>query len=258
MPWKHTRFHKEDSMASRRLFMGSLAAAGVGAAGAATLLDFPASAQNRSANALVLELHRQLKEGFKKVQAGQSDGARQLASMLRVYASTVDDGALRRTLVKANRQQLVTTEMNHGDLVRQAEEFGLNPAMLPRHSIDRVGRERALDQIISEGLAPFMLRVADYTDTAAAKMETLERSGRARPLQIALRRQMDCGTCSDEQSQVANALQIATVVCAGAAVFPPLVELCAAASLTFLVFQSALSICLFWVEVCNAIYNSGN
>lgn len=245
-------------MASRRLFLGSMAAAGVGAAGTASLFDFPASAQNRSANALVLELHRQLKEGFKKVQAGQSDGARQLANILRVYASTVDDGLLRATLGKANRQKLLSTEMNHGELVRQAEEFGLNPAMLPRHSMDRTGREKALDQLISEGLAPFMLRVADYTDTAAAKMETLERSGRARPLQIALRRQMDCGNCSDEQSQTANALQIATVVCAAAIAFPFLAELCAAASLTFLVFQSALSVCLFWVEVCNAIYNSGN
>jgi hypothetical protein len=130
---------------------------------------------------------------------------------------------------------------------------------LPPHSIDRVGLEKALDQLIADGLSPHMLRVADYADTVAGKMETLERSGRARPLQIALRRQtVDCGSCSDEQSQVTNALQIATVVCAGAAVFPPLVELCAAASLTFLVFQSALAICLLWVEVCNAIYNSGN
>jgi hypothetical protein len=259
MPWKHTRFHKEDSMASRRLFMGSLAAAGVGAAGAASLLDFPASAQDRSTSALILELHRQLKEGIGKIQKGKSDGARQLATILRVYATTVDNPLLRTTLAKANRQRLLTTEMNHAELVRQAEAFGLDPTMLPPHSIDRVGRETALDQLIAEGLSPHMLRVADYTDTVAGKMETLERSGRARPLQIALRRQtVDCGGCSDEESQVANAIQIAQVVCAGSIIFPFLAELCAAASATYMVFLSALAICLFWVEVCNAIYNSGN
>jgi hypothetical protein len=258
MPWKHTRFHMEDSMASRRLFLGSVAAAGVGAAGAATLLDFPAAAQNRSTSALIVELHRQLKEGFEKVRNGQSAGARQLATILRVYASTVDDTLLRTTLAKANRQRLLTTEMNHKELARQAEAFGLDPAMLSPHTLDRTGREKALDQLVAEGLSPFMLRVADYTDTAAAKMEAMERSGRARPLRISLRRQMDCGSCSDEQSQVAGAIQIAQVVCAAAIVFPPLAELCAAASLAYLVFQSALAICLFWVEVCNAIYNSGN
>jgi hypothetical protein len=248
----------EDPMASRRLFLGSVAAAGVGAAGAASFLEFPASAQNRSTSTLILELRRQLKEGFEKVHAGRGDGARQLATILRVYASTVDNGLLRTTLAKANRQRLLTTEMNHAELVRQAEEFGLNPAMLPQHSIDRAGRERALDQLVSEGLSPLMLRVADYTEAAAGKMETLERSGRARQLQIALRQQVDCGSCSDEQSQVSNAIQIAQVVCAGAIIFPFLAELCAAASAAYMVFLSALAICLFWVEVCNAIYNSGN
>lgn len=243
-------------MASRRLFLGSVAAAGVGAAGAASLLDFPAFAQNKSTGALVLELHRQLKEGMGKMRMGRSDGAKQLATILRVYASSVDDTLLRATLTKANRQQLLTMEMNHKELARQAEELGINPTTLPPHSTDRVGREAALNQLIAEGLSPFMIRIADYTDSVAGKMETLERSGRARQLQIALRRQnTDCGSCSDEQSQTANALQMATVVCAASGAFPPLAELCIAAGLAFLVFQSALGVCLFWVEVCNAIYN---
>ena len=244
-------------MASRRLFLGSVAAAGAGAIGV-TAINFPAAAQPAAdSSPIVLELRRQLKEAFEKMRMGQSVGARQAATILRVNASTVDDGLLRATLAKANRQQLLSTETNHEDLARQAKEFGLNPAMLPPHSIDRVGREKALDQLFAEGLSPLMLRVADYTDTVAVKMETLERSGRARPLQIALRRQtVDCGSCSDEQTQVASAMQAATVVCAAAIVFPPLAELCAAASAAYLVFQTALAICLFWVEVCNAIYNS--
>jgi hypothetical protein len=47
-------------------------------------------------------------------------------------------------------------------------------------------------------------------------------------------------------------------VCAAAAVFPPLMELCIAASTAFLVFQSALAVCLIWIEFCNTYYNSGN
>ena len=245
-------------MASRRVFLGSVAAAGVGAAGAASLLDFPASAQNRSTSGLIVELRRQLKEGMGKMQIGQSDGARQLATVLRVYASTVDNGLLRTTLAKANRQRLLTTEMNHAELARQAEELGLNPSRLPPHSLDRVGRETALDQLIAEGLSPTMLRVADYVDSVALQMETLERDGRARALQVALRQPIpnssDCGDCAREAEQVNAAVQIAQVTCAAAAAFPPLAELCVAASLAYLTFVGALAVCLAIISFCTAYH----
>jgi hypothetical protein len=245
-------------MASRRVFLGTVAAAGVGAAGAASFLDFPASAQNRSTSALILELHRQLKEGMGKMQSGQSDGAKQLATVLRVYASTVDNTLLRATLAKANRQRLLTTEMNHGELARQAQELGLNPARLPPHSLDRVGREAALDQLIAEGLSPMMLRVADYVDGVGATMEKLERDGRARPLQVALRQPIpnssDCGDCSREAEQVQGVLNIATVACAAAAAFPPLAELCVAASLAYVSFAGAYAACLAILAFCVAYH----
>ena len=243
-------------MASRRVFLGTVAAAGVGAAGAVSLLDFPAAAQNRSMSALVLELRRQIKEGIGKMQMGKSDGAKQVATVLRVYASTVDDGLLRASLAKANRQRLLTTEMNHAELVKQAQELGLNPSRLPSHSLDRGGRETALDQLIAEGLSPLMLGAADYVDSVAVKMEKLEREGRARALQVALRQQgpVDCGDCSALEAGINSAEQWLNVICAAAMLFPYLMELCAAASATYVAFVLAFAVCLVIVDICYAIY----
>jgi len=249
---------KEHPMASRRVFLGTVAAAGVGAAGAATILEFPASAQNRSTSALIVELHRQLKEGMGKMQLGQSDGAKQLATVLRVYASTVDNTFVRTTLAKGNRQRLLTTEMNHHELARQAEALGLNPSRLPPPSLDRVGREKALDQLIAEGLSPMMLRVAHYVDGVGGQMEKLERDGLARPLQVALRQPIpsssDCVDCAREAEQVNGAVNMATVACAAAAAFPPFAELCVAASLAYLTFVAALAICLAILSFCTAYH----
>jgi hypothetical protein len=90
-------------------------------------------------------------------------------------------------------------------------------------------------------------------------MEGLERSGHARPLQIALRQPIpdytECGNCQQEAAQVENALSVMTVVCAAALVFPLLAEVCAAASATYLTFYAAYSICLTIVAFCDAYYN---
>jgi hypothetical protein len=143
-------------------------------------------------------------------------------------------------------------------MVRRAEELGINPASLPPHAIDRSGREAALNQLIQEGLSPLMRHVADFVDSLGAKMERVERSGRARPLQVALRQPIpdsyQCGTCEQEKAQVENALQVMTVVCAASLIFPFMVELCAAASATYLVFYSAYAVCSAIVAFCEA-YN---
>ena len=55
---------------------------------------------------------------------GQAAGARQAATVLRVYASTVNDGELKALLRKANRQQILLAQMNHAELVRQALAVG--------------------------------------------------------------------------------------------------------------------------------------
>jgi hypothetical protein len=150
--------------------------------------------------------------------------------------------------------------MNHGELVRQAQELGIDPSRLPLHSVDRVGREAALDRLIKEGVSPFMRTVADYIDGVAEKMERLERrSGGAVALQIALRQpipeQADCGNCNQEQQQVEATLNIATVACAASLIFPLLAEACAAATATYVTFYSAFAICLAIVAFCEAYYN---
>jgi hypothetical protein len=243
---------------SRRVFVGSLAGAGVGALGA-TSLDLPLSAQPGSTSSLVREIRGQLKEAIGKMRNGQSDGARQLATTLRIYASTVNNDQLRETLRKANRQQLLLAQTDHRELVRQAEELGINPSTLPPHTLDRVGREVALNQLIQEGLSPLMHRVADYIDEIGTKMGRLERAGRARPLQVALRQPIpdtvDCGNCNNEKAQVDNAIAVMTVACAAAAIFPAALIACQAASATYLAFQTGYAICLAVVQLCEAYYN---
>jgi hypothetical protein len=191
---------------------------------------------------------------------GHSGGARQAATVLRLYASTVDDGQLQAGLRKANRQQLLRTEMNHTELAREAKELGIDPSRLPPHAIDRVGREAAVDRLIKEGMSPFMRNVADYVDDVAEKMERLERRpDGAMAMQVALRQppeQVYCGTCEPIQGGMDYSMAQATVVCAAAAAFPPLGPACAAASVVFLVYHSAYALCLVIVQVCESYYNN--
>lgn len=241
---------------SRRVFVGSLAGAGVGAVGATSLLEFPVAAQPAATAPLVSEVHRQLKQAFAQMRDGRSEGARQAATVLRLYASTLNDGQLQSSLRKADRRQLLLADGNHGELERTATELGIDPSMLPPHSVDRVGREVALDRLITEGLSPLMLHVADYVDEVGDKMRRLELSGKARPLQIALRQPVpsssECGDCAREKEQLDAAMQTATIVCAAALAVPLLAELCVAASLAFVTFQGAYSICLAIVAFCQA------
>ena len=245
---------------SRRVFVGSVAAAGVGAAGATSLLEFPVAAQPAATDPLIREIHRQLKDAIGKMRDGQSSGARQLSTTLRIYSSTVDDNQLRAALRKANRQQILLADVNHGELVQQAEELGINPSTLPSHSVDRVGREAALDRLLKEGLTPLMVHVADFVDQVGVKMGALERSGRARPLQVALRQPIpeptQCYQCDQEKAWVDGALHAATVICAAAAALPVLIEFCAAASAAYLAFYLAYSVCLMILALCEYYYGN--
>lgn len=243
----------------RRVFVGSLAGAGVGAIGTTSLLDFPVSAQRAATPPLVREIRRQLKQAFGKIQNGESRGATQAATVLRLYASTVNDGQLQAALKKANRQQLLLKEMNHEELLRLAEEIGINPARLPPHSLDRVGRELALDRMIKEGLSPSMLAVADYVDGLAEKMERVERrAGGTRALQIALRQPIpsggECGDCAREKQQLDITENIMVIACAVAVVFPILAEACAVATMTYLTFYGAYAVCLAILAFCEAYH----
>jgi len=166
---------------------------------------------------------------------------------------------VKATLKKANRSQLLLTEMNHGELVRQAKELGIDPSKLPPHSLDRAGREAALDRLIEEGLSPSLREVADYVDGVGAKMERLERAGGARPLQVALRQPIpdtvNCGNCNQEKSQVETAQHMLEVACAAALLLPILAPACEAASATYVVIVMAAAICMLVVQLCEAYYH---
>ncbi len=247
---------------SRRVFVGSVAAAGVGAAGAASVLDFPLSAQPVSAVPLTREIRRQLKEAFGKLRDGRSDGARQLAAMLRVYASTVNESELRAALQKANRRQLLSREVNHGEMVRQAQELGLDPARLPPHRFISYGeRDEAVTQLLRDGLGASMRAAADLVDGVAEKIEALPREQRGAFVQaIALQpipEPVDCGNCNTILSGLDYAEKQMTAACALAGIFPlpPLVAACEAAIAAWLVMLGAYGSCRAIVALCEAYYN---
>jgi hypothetical protein len=245
---------------SRRVFVGSLAGAGVGALGA-TSLDLSLSAQPAAVTPLLREIRGQLKDALGKMRDGHADGARQAATILRLYASTVNDGDLRAAAKKANRQRLLLTAVDHRELAREAKELGLDPARLRPHSMDRVGREAALDRILKDGLSPSLREIAGSLDGLGAKLDDLaKRQGGPRLLAIALRQpipdQVDCGNCNAELAQVEYAESQAAIACALAAAFPlpPIQAACAAASIALIVILSAYGICAAYVQLCRSYY----
>lgn len=245
----------------RRVFVGSLAAVGVGAAAATSLLDFPVSAQPASTAPLTLEIRRQLKEAFGKLREGRADGARQLAAMLRVYASTVNESELRAALRKANRSQLLGREMNHGEVVRQAQEFGLDPARLPPHRFIPHGeREEAVAQLLRGGLGAGIRHAADLVDDVAEKIEAVPRERRGAFVQaIALQpipEPVDCGNCDAIAAGLDYTEKQMTAACALAGIFPlpPIVAACQAAIAAWLVMLGAYGSCRAIVALCEAYY----
>jgi hypothetical protein len=251
---------------SRRVFVGRTAL-GLGVAtvgGGAVALSFAdlGGQSVTSLGAVGEEIDRQLAEGIAKMKDGLGAGARQVATIMRLYASTVDDNQLRGALRKANRRTVTTAaQPNHGELVRRALKFGINPAIVPPHSIDRLRNEAAFDRIRREGLAPSMREVADYVDNLAEKLEDLakRRSG-PQALTIALHQPIpdpvDCGNCNGEKSALEYAEAQMAVACAAAALFPlpPVQAACGAAAAAFLVLLAAYGACEAIVQLCRYYY----
>ncbi len=111
---------------------------------------------------------------------GQAAGATQAATVLRVYASTLNDGQLQAMLRKANRATVLSAEPSHGEILRIAGDLGINPATIPPHRlIDRGVKELELQRMIDNGLGPLFHEVANQFDATAAKLETLKRRGQS-------------------------------------------------------------------------------
>jgi len=246
---------------SRRIFVGSLAGAGVGAVGATALLDFSVSAQPVSTDPLTREIRRQLKEALGRMRDGQAAGARQAATVLRIYASTVNDGQLQALLRKANRAAVLSAERSHSEIVRIAGDLGINPATIPPHRlIDRGVKELELQRMIDNGLGPIFHEVANQFDATAAKLETLKRRGQSQVLSIALRQPIpteeQCGHCNQEADIVENCEKAMAVACAAAVIVPVLAPACEGAAILYLAALSNYALCMLYLQLCKAYYGN--
>ena len=244
---------------SRRIFVGSLAGAGVGAVGAASLLEFPVSAQPATATPLMREIRSQLKEALGKMRDGQPEGARQAATVLRVYASTMNDAQLQALLKNANRATVLTADPSHSEIVRIATDLGINPATIPPHRlIDRGVKELELQRMIDNGLGPLFHEVANQFDATAVKLETLKRRGQSALLSIALRQpiptEQQCGHCQEEKNIVENCESAMAVACAAALILPILAPACEGATILFLAALSSYGLCMLYLRLCEAYY----
>jgi hypothetical protein len=244
---------------SRRIFVGSLAGAGVGAVGATSLLDFSVSAQPVATDPLTREIRRQLKEALGKMRDGQAAGASQAATVLRIYASTVNDGQLQSLLRRANRATVLSAEPSHGEVVRIAGDLGINPATIPPHRlIDRGVKELELQRMIDNGLGPLFQEVANEFDATAVKLETLRRRGQSQLLSIALRQPIpteeQCGNCNQEANIVENCEKAMAVACAAALILPILAPACEGATLLYLGALSSYGVCILYLRLCEAYY----
>lgn len=236
----------------RRVFVGSLAGAGVGALGVSSL-DLSLAAQPASTSPLLSEIRGQLNDAFGRMQNGEAAGARQAATVMRVYASTVNDDQVRTMLRKATRQTLLFGDADHKVMLQQVDRLGLRREMFPPHSIRRgPGREAAANRLLKEGLSPLMRQLADTLDGVAEKMEVAARRG----VRLAAVRFMqpipdNCPDCAQEEAQVEFARDAMEIICAVALVFPVLMELCFAASATYVAFYMALVTCNLYVLLCH-------
>ena len=253
---------------SRRVFVGRTALGlGVGAVGGGAVAFSFADLGGQSVNALGAvgeEIDRQLAEGIAKMQDGLGAGARQVATVMRLYASTIDDGQLRAALRKANRRTVVSSvHPNRNEVTQRARKLGINPALIRPHSVNRLGSEAAFDRLSQDGLAPSMREVADLIDGVATKLDDLaKRAGGPQVLTVALRQPIpepvDCGNCNDIKQGMENAALLMDAACGLAALFPlpPVIAACQAAIASFLVMLGSYGACEAIVALCEYYYNN--
>ena len=237
-------------MTSRRLFLGSVAAAGVGAVGV-TSLDFsvPVSAQPAATGPLTREIRKQLKDSLQKLQFGNAaEGARQAATTMRIYAATVNDAQLRAALRKADRVKLLASDMKHAEMEKAADELGVQRFLLNHAKTAPAVREAALNRLLKEGLSPMMRQLADELDKVAPKLQAQAVALRA----VSLRQPIpDCGSCDPVCNNVGPAEDTASVICAASLLFPPLAELCAAALAAYVTWVTSCAVCQAYLRFCN-------
>ena len=148
----------------------------------------------------------------------------------------MDDSQL-SLLRKVNRQQLLSGAHNHAEINRLATELGIDPSQLPKTFA--TPDDALLGKLQKEGLAAQMRNGADALDQLAVLLEKKKAGTRVAALR------QGCQTCEPACTAAAQMDQVVAITCAASAVFPPLAELCVAASAAWLTFYIACAACDF-------------
>ena len=235
----------------RRRVLGSGAAVvlAAGSLGGLSLAGQGRAQGGRGARAsdtpLQREIKAQLRGGLQKLQKQDPDGARQLATTVRIFAATIDDAPLVEVLRRANRDTLLRGAHNHAELNQLARELGINPSKLPATPTPH-NREEMLTILQKPGgLVSVMHKGADALEEVAVVFEKQKQQVRT----VAARQQ--CGACQQTCQQASAAEDAITTICAAAAaasvVCPPCAEpallVCGAASMAWLTFYTACLAC---------------
>lgn len=235
---------------SRRMFLGSAAAL---AGGAFASLHIPAAAQRR-ANAgrdpVTQELLRQIRGAMTGLLDGEGEGARRIASTLRVWAAHLqkDEAALAALLregITSHRRALLSHPGNHAEMTRIAEEIGFPLHRLPPHTVpDPVLRERALNQLLKDGgITPSMRRAADILEELSAEIDKRHATVRTVVRQSGDPCEWTCATADNAEELMEAVCAVASLgmlIPGGQAVS---LSACAAATTTWLTAMAACQLC---------------
>ncbi len=165
-------------MTSRRLFLGSVAAAGVGAAGV-TALDFsvPVSAQRRrnppKEDAILKEIRKQLDLTAKEAKtpkAGTWQRGSSALLMFAAWAETNDVDSLLKEGIRRKGKTVLAYEMTRFRPEAELKHFGLtlpSAITITPGTIDDY--ERVIDGIMKEGIGPTLRGLAGVLQAAEEK-----------------------------------------------------------------------------------------
>ena len=239
------------------MLLGSLVAT-AGGASAALLFQEPGPALaaqrlSSSADAMTVELQRQLRAALPAFRDGSAEACRQYAATLRVWAAYGKtrnyDGQiraqLRRVINERGRAAVLDMTPKHDDMARVVRALGGRPEDVERlhEPVGLSRKEAVVDALLKEGFTPALERMAVQLEAVATNMDRSARQVRA----VALAQATSC----DEICGFTDLLkQYMEVVCALAMVLPAAAELCIAAAGAWMGALTACALCrvgqYFW------------
>ena len=167
---------------------------------------------------------------------------------MRLYASTVTTASSGALSGKRTGGPLTQLQANHGELVRRAQEFGIDPSRSAAALHRSTSATRRRSTVSAEkAWRRSMREVADLVDDVAAKLEDLAsgreaRSGSRLRCVSRSRIRVDCGNCNEIKAGMDNAGVLMDVACGVAVLFPlrPASAACRAAVAAFLVMRGVV------------------